>query len=74
MRVVISSVFVFFVLRLSHQVAAWHSSNQNGGLQRPEKAYFAFWIKEEKLVAVFRLRFHTKIRNERGVGAAILLV
>ena len=55
-------------------MAAWYSSNQNGGLQRPEKAYFALWIKEEKLVAVFRRRFHTRIRNKRGVGAAELLV
>jgi hypothetical protein len=59
-----------FFWRVSHQVAAWYSSNQNDGLQRPEKAYFALWIKGEKLVAVFRFRFHTKIRKKGGVSAA----
>jgi len=67
---------VFFpsVLLLGCQVAAWYSSNQNGGLQSPEKAYFVLWINEEKSEAVFRLRFHTKIRNKGGVGVAKLLV
>lgn len=55
-------------------MAAWYSSNQNGGLQSPEKAYFVLWINEEKSEAVFRLRFHTKIRNKGGVGVAKLLV
>jgi len=55
-------------------MAAWYSSNQNGGLQSPEKAYFVLWINEEKSETVFRLRFHTKIRKKGGVGVAKLLV
>jgi hypothetical protein len=61
-------------LFLSHQMAACYSSNQNGGLQSPEKAYFVLWINEEKSMAVFRLRFHKKIRKKGSGGVAKLLV
>lgn len=62
---IVSSIF-FFVLFVGHQVASWYSSNQNGGLQSPEKAYFVLWINEKSRRMFFGSDFIQKSHRKEA--------